>query len=102
MIRLFSYAFAIAVGLGAAAAVASGHQPASGSTSGNFHYATEASFRDGLHLGRLTAQQGGPMHIASGRWATAADRRLFVAGFQEGYYELNAGQAPLIRVRRAQ
>ena len=48
------------------------------------------AFRDGLYLGRLAARQGAPMHIASGRWATAADRNSFVAGFLHGYQELQA------------
>jgi hypothetical protein len=59
--------------------------------------ATSAAFRDGLYLGRLAAQRGGPMHIASGRWATAADRGLFVAGFQKGYHGLEATRARLVQ-----
>jgi hypothetical protein len=76
---------------------------AAGSSSSDFAMLhSKASFRDGLYLGRLAAQQGGPMHIASGRWATAADRQLFVAGFQHGYRELAATRASLASGHEAQ
>lgn len=49
--------------------------------------AGSAPFRDGLYLGRFAARRGEPMHIASGRWVTPADRNLFVIGFEHGYQE---------------
>jgi hypothetical protein len=75
---------------------------AAGSSSDFAMLHSKAAFRDGLYLGRLAAQQGGPMHIASGRWATAADRQLFVAGFQRGYQELTATRASLASGHEAQ
>ena len=51
---------------------------------------TNAAFRDGLYFGRLTARRGARAHVASGRWATVADRELFVAGYHEGYSVLQA------------
>jgi hypothetical protein len=51
---------------------------------------TNAAFRDGLYLGRLAARQNTQEHVASGRWATVADRELFIAGYHEGYSVLQA------------
>ena len=59
---------------------------------------SNGAFRDGLYLGRLTAQRGGQLHIANGRWATAVDRGLFTAGFQQGYHEIQASRAPFAQV----
>jgi len=63
---------------------------------------SSGAFRDGLYLGRLMAQRGGPMHIANGRWATAVDRGLFTAGYQQGYHELQASRATVARVDQQQ
>ena len=52
--------------------------------------ATSGSFRDGLYLGKLAAARGEETHIASGRWATQADRVAFTAGFQQGYQQESA------------
>lgn len=62
----------------------------------------QAAFRDGLYLGRLTAQQGAQMHIAHGRWSTAGDRGLFTAGFQQGYHKIEASRAAVARVDQGQ
>ena len=59
---------------------------------------SRAAFRDGLYLGRLTARRGGQMHIAKGRWATAVDRGLFTAGFEQGYQEIQGSLAAVARV----
>jgi hypothetical protein len=55
------------------------------------------AFRDGLYLGRLAAERGQPHHVARGRWATADNRALFAAGYEQGYHQVaptaaNAGQ----------
>ncbi|SRR5216684_6984495 len=52
-----------------------------------------AAFRDGLYLGRLAAEQGSPVRVASGRWATDSDRTLFAAGYRQGYHESLASSA---------
>lgn len=44
-----------------------------------------AAFRDGSYLGRLAAEQSDAPHVAIGRWATDADRDLFVTGYREAY-----------------
>jgi hypothetical protein len=49
------------------------------------HYPSDAAFRDGLFQGRLDAEHGRKQHLASGRWNLDADRRLFVAGYLQGY-----------------
>lgn len=52
-----------------------------------------AAFRDGLYLGRRTAEEGGPIRVASGRWGTDRDRALFAAGYRQGYHEFLASRA---------
>src|SRR5258708_28204465 len=52
-----------------------------------------AAFRDGLYLGKLAAQQGSPIRVTSGRWATDSDRTLFAAGYRQGYHEFLASSA---------
>ena len=63
---------------------------------------SRAAFRDGLYLGRFTARRGEQLHIANGRWATAVDRGLFTAGFQQGYQEIQASRAAVARVDQEQ
>ncbi len=50
--------------------------------------AMDAAFRDGLYLGKLDAQQGRKQHLSIGRWNTAKDRASFVAGYQQGYRQV--------------
>jgi len=47
--------------------------------------ANDASFRDGLFVGRFMAKQGRPMLAPVGRWSTKRDRASFLAGYQQGY-----------------
>ena len=61
---------------------------------------SSAAFRDGLYLGQFTARRGDPVHVATGRWATASDRDLFAAGYQQGYHQVQL--ASLARARQAQ
>ena len=58
--------------------------------SGNSERATDAAFRDGRYLGKLAAERGESPHIAVGRWATAADRASFTAGYEQAYNEVVA------------
>jgi hypothetical protein len=57
-----------------------------GAASGD-HHATDAAFQDGVYLGMLAAQQAQPAHVATGRWATAADRKSFADGYTTAYDE---------------
>jgi hypothetical protein len=51
---------------------------------------TDGAFRDGLYLGRLTAERGSESHVASARWATDKDRASFTAGYRLGYNQFLA------------
>jgi hypothetical protein len=46
---------------------------------------TSVAFRDGMYLGKLTAQKGEPQHVAVARWAFEADRESFTEGYAHGY-----------------
>jgi hypothetical protein len=48
----------------------------------------DAAFRDGLFLGKLDAESGRKPHLSIGRWNTARDRASFVAGYQQGYRQV--------------
>jgi hypothetical protein len=45
----------------------------------------QASFRDGLYLGKLTAERDRPAHVASGRWSRGDDRISFDLGYRQSY-----------------
>jgi hypothetical protein len=53
----------------------------------NDPHATVAAFQDGAYLGKLAARQAQPAHVATGRWATAADRKSFAEGYTAAYDE---------------
>ena len=55
--------------------------------------ASNAAFRDGLHLGRFDARSGRSRHLSVGRWSSDANRVWFVAGYQAGYQRGNAVNA---------
>ena len=100
--KKFSLLAAVLALFSATAAMFHRDSPLTASASESRTLDTKAAFRDGLYLGRLTAQRGGQMHIASGRWANPSDRGLFVSGFERGYHELEATRAPLARVHQAE
>ena len=54
---------------------------------------TDAAFRDGLYLGKLDAKSGRKAHLSVGRWSTARDHASFVAGYQQGYQEVQVVKA---------
>lgn len=45
----------------------------------------DGSFRDGLYVGRFSAERGLPMLPPVGRWSTQRDREAFLAGYNQGY-----------------
>jgi uncharacterized protein with FMN-binding domain len=51
---------------------------------------TSAAYRDGAYLGRLAAENGKPAHVSIARWSTAANRELFLAGYEKSYAEQTA------------
>jgi hypothetical protein len=66
----------------------------------NIGQTTDGAFRDGLYLGRLTAEHGSESHIASARWATDKDRASFTAGYRRGYNQFLASRVPLANRER--
>jgi hypothetical protein len=46
---------------------------------------TVASYRDGLYLGKLDAQQGRAEHPSVGRWVESKDKELFVSGYYQAF-----------------
>jgi hypothetical protein len=87
MDRLFAYALAIAVLLGTSALLGNSSRVASTEESREARLATDGAFRDGIFVGRLSAQWGQPPRPAVGRWSSERDRASFVAGYQRGYEE---------------
>jgi len=85
MKNLSVFTIVIVLCLGAAAMIQSG-RATNGWNSSTIEAAraTSAPFRDGLYLGKLAAARGGESHISISRWATAADRASFTAGFEQG------------------
>jgi len=92
MKKIYLCAAALALCLGTAAMLSSAQIDGSlldgGSRSdAEINRLTSGAYRDGLYLGRLTAERGSPRHVASGRWATADNRELFTAGYEQGYQD---------------
>jgi hypothetical protein len=84
---VFAALLALFAGMAATSHGAGAGTPA---TSDFTRLSTNGAFRDGFYLGRLAVRRGAQAHVASGRWATVADRELFVAGYHEGYSVLQA------------
>ena len=89
MTKFFSYA-AIVIGLSATATLAISPRTVKPDTTAEALLATDGAFRDGLYLGKLSAQQGQPPRPGTGRWSTEHDRSLFTAGYRRGYDEFLA------------
>ena len=97
MTKLYLYIAVLALFAGATAtlqAILHNGQPGPGPIiEGDVSRDASAAFRDGLYLGRLAAEKGSPIRVASGRWATDSDRTLFAAGYRQGYHEFLASSA---------
>jgi hypothetical protein len=79
---------------GAAATLLSGiRQDASLSATKDAADAINGAFRDGLYLGKLAAERGSEIHIASGRWAMDQDRASFSMGYEQGYNKVLRSRA---------
>jgi hypothetical protein len=48
---------------------------------------TNAAYRDGLFVGRLTAEDGGPHRVSTGRWANREDQSNYAKGYEQAYQE---------------
>ncbi len=86
MRTLSTNALAIAV-LGVTAAFAVSNYNVKPSANAEALLAADGAFRDGLYLGKLTAESGQPLRPAVGRWSTDQDRAMFTAGYHRGYSE---------------
>lgn len=85
--KVLFFACAIALGLGTVSEFNSNRQPRLVGANDNIGQTTDGAFRDGLYLGRLTAERGSEPHVASARWASEKDRAAFSAGYHRGYNE---------------
>lgn len=76
-----------------ASSFAGGNRAGKSSFGGDSSRHNSGAYRDGLYLGRFTAERGRPRHVVSGRWATPDNRALFAAGYEQGYGESVATRA---------
>jgi len=103
MKRSSLFASVVALGMGTASMLSTHHVYHSPSPHEIVAQITNGAFRDGLYLGRLSAQCGAEPHVASGRWATLGDRSSFTAGYHRGYSEFFPSRAaPTTRGHRAE
>jgi hypothetical protein len=93
MDKLFTYALAIAVSLGTTALLTNNGRAPRQEQSVDASLAVDGAFRDGLYLGRLTAEGGRSLHPPIGRWSNERDRASFVAGYRRGYNDFLASAA---------
>lgn len=87
MSKLSAYALAIAVSLGTTAMLANSQRTINADASAEARLAADGAFRDGLYLGRLAAESGGPLRPGIARWSTDQGRATFTAGYRRGYNE---------------
>lgn len=86
MRTLSAYPLAIAI-LGATAMLAVSNHNVAPSANAEASLAADGAFRDGLYLGKLSAESGQPLRPTVGRWSTDQDRAMFTAGYRRGYGE---------------
>lgn len=91
MDRIIAFAIALAVSLGTTAVLAHSGGRAAQRQDVDAQLSTDGAFRDGLYIGRLTAEQGRSLHPAIGRWSNEKDRASFIADYHRGYREFLAG-----------
>jgi hypothetical protein len=93
MRKLSMYVLAIAACVATTALVGGSVHAAPQAQNPETQMATDGAFRDGLYVGRLTAEAGRPLRPTVGRWSSARDRVSFLAGYQRGYSQVPAGAA---------
>jgi hypothetical protein len=91
MDKLFTLALATAVSLGTTALLANSARLAWPNHTADARLASDGAFRDGLYVGRLSAEGGRPLRPPIGRWSEERDRASFVAGYRRGYSDSLAG-----------
>ena len=103
MYRLSTFATAIAICLGTTAVLNGSKSVTNPTRDVEASFAADGAFRDGLYLGKLTADSGQPFRPGMGRWSSQQDRAMFTAGYSRGYREVVANaQAHAERVRSAE
>jgi len=94
MTKLFTYLLAIVVFLETGALVVTNSRAAWRNQEAFTELTLDGAFRDGLYLGRLSAERGRAQQPPSGRWSTEKDRASFAAGYRRGYNDSLASAAP--------
>jgi len=92
MEKLFTYTLAIAVCLGTTVLLTN-HGASRQEQSSEAALAADGAFRDGLYVGRLSAEGGRSLHPPIGRWSNERDRASFTAGYRLGYNDFLASAA---------
>jgi hypothetical protein len=91
--KLLSFlAFVSLLGIGTVSGFHGNRSHTLSSATDSIGQTADGAFRDGLYLGRLTAERGSASHIASARWSTDKDRASFSAGYQRGYNQFLASR----------
>jgi hypothetical protein len=90
MDKLSTFVLALAMCLGTTAMLANRGRGAGQHEKLDTQTATDGAFRDGLYVGRLAAERGGPLHPQTGRWSSERDRTSFAAGYRRGYNDVLA------------
>jgi len=90
MYRLSTFVTAIAICLGTTAALNSSKSITEPARNVEASFAADGAFRDGLYLGKLTADGGKALRPPVGRWSSEQDRAMFTAGYRRGYREVAA------------
>lgn len=85
--KTLTFAVMIAVSLATSALLSNHARGASATWQADAQLAANGAYRDGLYVGRLTAQSGRPERPLIGRWSSASDRASFLAGYKRGYHE---------------
>jgi hypothetical protein len=85
MYRISTFATAIALCLGTTAVLNNSKSITKPTTNVEAIFAMDGAFRDGLYLGKLTADRRQPFHPGIGRWSSEQDRAMFTAGYRRGY-----------------
>jgi len=85
MYRLSAIALMLAACIGTTVALANGRQTSRRNLNDSTRLATDGAFRNGLYLGRFSAQHKLPRRPTIGRWSSLQDRSSFLAGYSRGY-----------------
>jgi hypothetical protein len=87
MNRPLTSVLALAVLLGTPALFGNSHRAVTAHEKAEAILATDGAFRDGLYVGRLSAEWGRAPRPTIGRWSSERDRASFVEGYRRGYQQ---------------